>query len=304
MLASAAGGVVPIRHHIDDHLFATTVLFVEFFDPAAPLPPHHLILNAIGDADLSAPALDAAEALLARSTAPVINRPGAVRHTGRADNAERLAGIPGLVAPRMATLPRDVLAGPGAEAALAGFGIAFPCLLRSPGHHTGRNFLRVETPEALAAAVAQLPGANLVAIEYLDAAGADGKIRKYRVMMIDGRLYPLHAAVSHDWKVHYFSADMAGNPEHRAEDERFLTAMPEVLTPAQMRVLTDIEAALGLDYAGIDFGIDRAGRVLLFEANATMVVNAPDPDPRWTYRRAPVARVLEAIKALLRDRAG
>ncbi|MFK2878170.1 tetratricopeptide repeat protein [Rhodanobacter hydrolyticus] len=301
VLSSSAGGAVPILQHVDDRLFATTVLFVDFADPTVPLPPHRLIFNAIGDADLAAAALQDASALAARSTAPVINRPEAVRVTGRADNAERLAGIRGLITPKMAMLPRTSLS--NAAAMLAGRGIAFPCLLRSPGFHTGHHFVRVERPEDLAAAAAELPGEVLIAIEYLDASGTDGKIRKYRVMMIDHALYPLHAAVSHDWKVHYFTADMAENAAHRSEDERFITAMEEVLTQDQRRTLADIEKALGLDYGGIDFGIDRAGNLLLFEANATMVVNPVDSDPRWTYRRAPVQQVMDAIHALLHDRA-
>ena len=301
LLASALGGAVPIRQHIDDRIFATTVLFVEFHHPGAPLPPHQVIFNAIGDADLSAAALEAAERLLARTTAPVINRPDAVRVTGRVDNARRLAGIPGLIAPKMTLLRRDSQA--EAPALLAGHGIFYPCLLRSPGFHTGENFVRVERPEDLAAAIGSLPGEELIAIEYLDASGIDGKIRKYRVMMIDGRIHPVHAAVSHDWKVHYFTADMAGNEAHRAEDERFLTDMEGVLGPGRLAVLERITAALGLDYAGIDFGLDRTGNLLLFEANATVVINPPDSDPRWDFRRAPVQRVLDAIRTLLLDRA-
>ena len=62
----------------------------------------------------------------------------------------------------------------------------------------------VETPEALEAAAQSLPGKSILAIEYLDARGADGYFRKYRVMMIDGVLYPLHLAIASQWKIHYF----------------------------------------------------------------------------------------------------
>ena len=43
------------------------------------------------------------------------------------------------------------------------------------------------------------------------------------------------------------------------------------------------QTTLGLDYAGIDFGLRATGEILLFEANATMVVNPPDPGERWAY---------------------
>ena len=92
---------------------------------------------------------------------------------------------------------------------MARHGFRFPLLVRTPGFHTGRHFLRVESPEELAGAVAELPGKELTVIEFLDARGADGKVRKYRVMMIDGQLYPLHVAISSHWKIHYFTAEMA-----------------------------------------------------------------------------------------------
>ena len=79
--------------------------------------------------------------------------------------------------------------------------------------------------------------------------------------------------------------------------------MAGVLGPSAMAGLAAIAGRLGLDYGGVDFGLGAGGAVLLFEANATMVVNPPDPDPRWDYRRAPVARILGAVKDLLVARA-
>ena len=83
------------------------------------------------------------------------------------------------------------------------------------------------------AALAELPGEDLTVLSYLDARGLDGKVRKYRVMMIDGGLYPLHVAISSHWKIHYFTADMADHPEHRAEDAEFLENMAGVLGPTR-----------------------------------------------------------------------
>ena len=136
-------------------------------------------------------------------------------------------------------------------------------------------------------------------IEYVDLRGADGRVRKYRVMAIGGALYPLHLAVSREWKVHYFSADMVSDAGHRAEDERFLAGPVEAIGAAAWAALERVRDALGLEYAGIDFGIDAAGRIVVFEANATMIVLPPGPDSMWNYRRAPVARVIEAVRAML-----
>jgi hypothetical protein len=302
-LVSARGGNIPTRFLLDDRVFQTSILVVEAWKAGMALPPHDLIFNAIGDADLCASALDLAAAAISDSAAPVVNPPDRVRPSGRADTARRLAGLSGVVAPKIAVVPRDALTGQPPEAIAAASGLTYPLLVRSPGFHTGRYFSRVDDPAGMAAAVAALPGRELMLIQYLDASGADGRARKYRVMTIGGALFPLHLAVSTDWKVHYFTAEMATRPDHRAEEAAFLAAMPSVIGARAMAALADIGKTLALDYAGIDFGIGPGGDLLLFEANATMVVNPPDADPCWDYRRAPVARILAAVKELLIARA-
>jgi hypothetical protein len=304
LLVSAARGNAPFQALLDNRTYLVTVLVAEHFDPTQPLPEHRLVVNAIGDADLCAAALGSAASIMARSKAPVLNAPAAVLATGRADNAARLAAIPGVVAPATLDLPRATLTGPDAGAVPAAQGFAYPLLLRAPGYHAGLHFHLVGAAAELPAAVASLPGSRVSLIQYLDARGADGKARKYRVMMVGGQLYPAHAAISGHWKIHYFSADMADHPEHRAEDAAFLRDMEAVLGARAIQALQGIRAALALDYVGIDFGLDREGNVLLFEANAAMTIHPPGPDARWDYRREPVARILEAARRLLAEKAG
>jgi hypothetical protein len=174
-------------------------------------------------------------------------------------------------------------------------------LLRSPGHHTGNHFAWVQSPLALDAVRDTLPGIELLVIAYLDGRGADEMYRKYRVLFIGGKLYPLHLAISPQWKVHYFSADMADRPDHRAEEATFLSDMTAALGAEGIATLERIAATLGLDYGGIDFGRDAAGNILLYEANATMAVFPPPPDEHFAYRRAPVERVIAAIRQLIFD---
>jgi len=291
LLVSVEDGNIPTRQLLDDRVFAVTALYTEFYDPARTLTPHVFVFNAIGDADLCATALSRAEAVVARTAAPVINPPTQVRMTGRLANAQRLAKVPGVRTAETRTMTRVALQ--NAE------DLRFPLLLRAPGFHTGRHFLRIERQQDLAPAIADLPGNELLVIEYLDARGADGMARKYRVMIIDGILYPLHLAISANWKVHYFTADMAANAAGRAEEQRFLDDMPTVLGSRAMAALRGIGETLGLDYAGVDFALAADGSILLFEANATMVINPPDPDPIWDYRRAPIQRALDAVRQML-----
>jgi hypothetical protein len=291
LLVSARGGNIPTKHILDDCTFAITVLYAEYYRPDLPLPKHALIFNAIGDVELCPEALAVAETIAVESGKPVINDPARVRETGRAENAARLSALPGLRAPRIKCLTRTALAD--------ATDLAFPLLLRAPGFHTGQHFLRVESREGLPQALAELPGNEILAIEFLDARGADGLARKYRVMCIGGQFYPLHLAISADWKVHYFTADMLASAAHRAEEQRFLEDMSGILGARAVAALEQVAIALDLDYAGIDFALAADGTVLLFEANATMLINPPAPDAIWNYRREPATRALAAARTLL-----
>jgi Flp pilus assembly protein TadD len=300
VLVSARDGNLAYETIVDGSVFGTTVLVAEYFEDRMALPLHRAILNAIGEADLCRPALDRAGAVVGRSGAPIVNRPEAVLETGRGGTARRLRGLPGVRVPKVLELPR----GEAEPQRLIEAGFRFPLLLRVPGFHMGKHFVAVDAPAALAASVSAMPGERLMAIDYLDARGADGKARKYRVMFVDGRLYPLHLAISTDWKIHYFSANMADSAAHRAEEARFLEDMSAAIGHAGVAALERIEAALGLDYGGIDFGLARDGDILLFEANATMIAALPPPDPIWDYRRGPAETVRKAARDMLKARAG
>jgi hypothetical protein len=295
MLVAARGGNIPTQLWLNDRLFAVSAIYAEFYDSDLVLPPHALIVNTISDADLCDLALARAEEIVARSTAPVINRPARVRLTGRIEIARRLAAIDGVIAPTTHALAPSAL--------LAADDLRFPLLLRRRGFHNGQHFVYVDSHASLPQALACLGSDTLLAIQYLDARGADGMARKYRVMFVDGVAYPVHLAISADWKVHYATSAMAGSAAYRSEERRFIENMPAVLGSRAMAALAQIGATLGLEYGGIDFGLAPNGSLLLFEANATMIVFPPGPDPMWNYRRRAISDVLDAATRMLQRHA-
>ncbi|HQU16939.1 MAG: hypothetical protein B7Z66_06470 [Chromatiales bacterium 21-64-14] len=300
ILASALEGNIPWRLLIDSRVFRATIIAVEYFD--RHLPPHQLIFNAIGDADLCHEGLKIANRLVESAQAPLINHPDAVLKTGRLANSERLASLPGVIAPRMALISRkDVPSGQILQM-LAQKGFTFPLLFRAPGFHGGNHFVCIE--DASSSAYEELPGEQLLAIEFLDSRPEDSLFRKYRVMSINGSLFPIHMAISTQWKVHYFSSDMDEYAQYRAEEEAFLNNFSAFIGPNATAALENISRALDLDYCGIDFGIDRNGNVLLYEANATMVINPPTHDEQWDYRRPAIEHALGAAKRMFAERAG
>lgn len=289
LLVAARGGNISVQGWFDPARWAVTAMYADYLAPDARLPPHDLVVNAIGDADDAGCALNTAIRLIGRSGAPVVNRPDAVQATGREAIARRLARLPGVITPRLRTVSRD-------QAAKL---TQFPVLLRAPGYHSGQYFERADDQAGLCQSLDWLPGATFLAMDYADTRGGDGFWRKYRVLIIDGVIYPVHLAISDQWKVHYFSAAMAAHPAHRAEERRFLDDMAGVLGTKAMAALAGIGAALGLDYLGVDFACGDEGMVLVFEANATMLAHPPSAEPIWDYRRPAFAAIARAIDAML-----
>jgi glutathione synthase/RimK-type ligase-like ATP-grasp enzyme len=291
-LVSTDGGNIPLEALLDPRVFLVHQLFVECYGDEA-LPLHAFVVNAIADADRAAGALARAEQVAVRTRRPVVNPPRAVAATGRVASAARLAEIPDAVVPRAATVPRDGVPSGG-----------FPAILRVPGQHMGRNMVRVDDARAYAAALTSLPGeGELIAIPYVETRSNDGAWRKYRVMRIDGVLFPLHVAIAHRWDVHYFSAAMRERADYRDEEARFLADPVTAIGTRAWETLGRICGVSGLDYMGIDFGLTADGRPVVFEANAAMTVLPPDPDPRFAYREPASSAIGAALQTMFRSRA-
>ncbi|HTU68771.1 MAG TPA: tetratricopeptide repeat protein [Candidatus Baltobacteraceae bacterium] len=289
LLCSAYRGNVPTDVPFDDRTFMVVKLFTDYYEADLPLPPHDVIFNGIGDADLCEGSLLSAHALLQAHGATAINPPELVRETGRVQVAQRLRNIDGLIVPHIEAVGRDELA--RVE--------RYPVLVRAPGYHAGEFFELARDRSELESVAAALPGERLLTIELLDARGADGAYRKYRVLSIGGRLYPVHLARSTHWKVHYFSADLARTPEAVAEEEAFLRNMRTAIGERAMRAIETAAQRIGLEYFGIDFGLDARGNVLFFEANATMRAVVPVRDDPNEARRAAALAANAAIRELV-----
>jgi tetratricopeptide (TPR) repeat protein len=285
-LVSTDGGNIPLDSLLDARRYLVHECYVEAYDGES-IPAHAFIVNAVADADRGATALRNAERVSRQSHAPVINAPRAVAETSRLANAARLAHIPHVVVP-------DVWRAAAHQPA------AFPVIVRAPGAHMGRGMERVDNARAYRAARARVAGRpDVLAIRYVETQSPDGAWRKYRVMSVAGRRYPLHLAIGHRWDVHYFSAAMSERAEYRAEEAAFLSDPAGVLGAPAWTALERVFAVLGLDYAGIDFGRLPDGRLVLFEANAAMTVLAPDPaDDASRYRFPAFARIRAAIDEL------
>lgn len=264
----------------------------------AGLPDYDLVFNAIGDADIAAPLLDRLTRFANTCKSIVLNPPSIVARTQRHHLPTLLADIANVViAPcilrtnRATTL--DALAQELAQAH-----ISLPALTRPVATHGGEGMVRCETLEALHQAISRFEGPHYITA-YYDYLSADGHYRKYRVIFVDRRPYTYHLAISKHWMVHYVSSDMENHPWKLAEEKCFLDDMATTVGAPALAALGEIGKTLDLDYAGIDFTLLPDGRVLVFEANATMLVHRERNDGPLAPKNANVQRIVTAFEDLL-----
>ena len=248
-------------------------------------------MNLVSDPERDKAMLPEAAALLDRLGLPVINHPARIRPTDRAAIAALLKNIPGCRVPRVERASGAALLEPGFRAPPT------PFLARLAGRHGGEEFELIERAEALAPFAARHADADFYLIEYLDYRSADGFFRKYRFFFVGEEILPYHLAIGNHWKLHHITTDMGRHPWMQREEEAFLSAPERVFAPQNYAALRAIRAAVGLDYFGIDCGLDRDGNLVLFETNASMLAHGDNLD--FPYKTPHVRRIKAAFAAML-----
>ncbi len=259
-----------------------------------------VVFNLIGDVDNAGHLLECAAQLIAQIGKPVINHPDDIALTGRQSISERLAPIDHCIAPATRRYSADemrlALSG---DPSLTRSG-EYPLLVRRAGTHGGKDFEKVDDRAALCAFVEQTVAPYYYVSKYIDYRSADGYFRKYRFMFVDGDILPYHLAIDDKWMIHHATTDMANQKWMQDEESAFLDAPHSVFGEHQYAVLRAIRDAIGLNYWGVDCALDREGFVVVFEANATMLVHARNK--QFPYKHLAVATIKSAYDAMLERR--
>ena len=293
VLAASGYGNVPMKWLVPQQTNTCIMWFLEYAKPETivPVPPYDVVFNAIGDADMDGPSFATACAFMQASALPVLNNPHCVARTRRDRLPGLLDGIPGVHTAPVLRVTRLA----DAAAAWTQHGMAFPLLLRPAGSHGGDGLHWLDTPQALEAINPEDAEAWYVS-PFRDCRSPDGYWRKYRMIFVNRQPYPYHLAISPQWLVHYATADMLGDPGKCREEQRFLADPEAVLGSSGMAAIRTIGQRLDLDYAGIDFTILPDGSLLVFEANATMLVH-DEKQPEYAYKNPYVHRIVDAFEA-------
>jgi tetratricopeptide (TPR) repeat protein len=298
VLTTTESGNTPDRYLIPPSAYTRLLWFIEYAteQQMAELPDYDIAFNAIGDEDLAGPTAANVARFAELCPTRLLNPPHRIARTRRDMAGALFGGIGGVIVPRTVQIAATELVDGDLRSAAARAGIEGPFLVRPIGSHGGKDLLLVggDAPDE-----PPPPAMAYYLTEFVDFRSADGFYRKYRTVFVDGRPLPYHLAVSPKWMVHYESSGMDQHPDRLAEEMRFLESPAGALGSEAATAIASVGAALGLDYAGIDFTMTPDGRVLLFEANATMLVHPEAPSSALAHKNPYIERIFAAFRAMI-----
>jgi len=303
VLAGAGGGLAPLRYLLDPQAFAIRGFTLLSSDqPDAPLGAIGLealqeadvVFSALADVDHDGGQFDAVAALCEQLDRPVLNHPSLIARTGRHDAETLFAGIPDMVVPTVRYLDR---------AQLTALPVMPPVLARVPGSHGGENLALLASDTDKADFLAATGAERFLVSPFHNFRSPDGHWRKYRLIFIDGEVFPYHLAIGDNWLVHYWRAEMGRSDWKKAEEERFLDDWRAVFGEQAAGAVQEAARRLGLDYGGVDCALTQDGQLLLFEANACFLVHLDEDEASFPYKHRHVPKIRDAFTRLVRRRA-
>lgn len=301
--ATELGGNTPIEFLLED---AEIELFTLYVVPGMPLPqplpPHDIAIVVAPDSECVRDTLSEIEQLVRTWPKPVLNLPQNIAPLDRDSLHVLLKSAPGIYIPTTARLSRKSLSDMAHDSGLLRDRIqdgAYPLIVRPIDCHAGRGLAKLEAASDIDAYLALRPESDFFISPYVDYQGADGLCRKYRIAFIDRLPYACHMAISDQWKIWYYNADMTDCAAHRAEEAQFMANFDNDFAKRHSVALAETARRIDLEYFGIDCAETKDGELLIFEADNAMIVHNMDAADVFPYKAQHMQKIFDSFAAML-----
>jgi len=262
--------------HEDFHF--NYVFFGDGLQPSTrtKIPKPHIILNnhANGELLILDGHLSEFAEFIDSFGVPVANHPAKAVQTSRDISAELLGTIPGVIVPKtMRFSSRGKIRQALAREIEDEFD--YPFIARTLVNQEGVGMTKIDSPDALIKLLLGGCPDEFFVTQFVDTRGKNQFYRKMRAAVVGDEIILIRVDYHTFWKVHgrknpkrwpfYFE-----NP-HLLEEEKRICNDPEAeLGRSAIQSLGAIRARIPLEVFGIDFEADADGRLVFYEANATM----------------------------------
>ncbi len=205
---------------------------------------------------------------------PVVNHPTKAVPTARDLSAKLIEGIPGVRLPRTLRFSR---VGKTCEALVREIEerYDYPLITRTLTAQEGKGMTKVDSRAALAAVLSDGCPDKFFVTQFVDSRGGNKFFRKIRAAVVQDEIIIVRVDYDHFWKIYARKSDERVafylNNADLLDAEKRICADPEAgLGRSAVQSLRAIRRRIPLDVFGIDFDVAPDGRVVFYEANATM----------------------------------
>jgi glutathione synthase/RimK-type ligase-like ATP-grasp enzyme len=295
----------PIECLIEEKDVALDIVYVtDKLDMPVNLPKHDVLFVAIAESEQNISVLKKVSAAIASWPVPVLNDPLRIAALSRDNAAALLKNIPGIDMPLTVRVDRAMLK-KLADKTLSMQEVLddgdFPVIIRPVDSHAGNGLQRIDDADGIAGYLSSVGSGEFYVSRFVDYRRTDGLFCKYRIVLVAGRLYICHMALSSHWMIHYANAGMNDSAEKRNEEARFMDRFDRDFAVRHAKAFEEINDRIGLDYLGMDCAETVDGRLLIFEVDSCMIVHALDPVDVYGYKQKPIHRVFDAFYEMLLD---
>lgn len=266
------------------------------------LPEHDVLFVAIAESEQNIPLLKKIAEDIVSWPVPVLNNPLRIAALSRDNCGVLLKSVAGLEMPATIKVARDVLEKSGRHELQMSDMLDdgdFPVIIRPVDSHAGQGLKKIEDAGEIAGYLSGVKNEEFYVSRFVDYRGPDGLFRKCRIVLIEGRPFICHMAISSDWMIHYANAGMADSETKRNEEARFMKEFDADFALRHAAAFKGINERIGLDYLGMDCAETMDGKLLIFEVDSCMIVHALDPVDVYEYKQLPMRRVFEAFRQML-----
>jgi len=264
--------------HLHEDFHFTYVLARDALKPSArkQIPQPDFVINNHVNAEvvLSEGNLSGLIELVESFGVPVVNHPTKAVAATRDFSARLLADIPGVVAPK--TRRFFSIGKTSGELANEIEGqFDYPLITRTVASQKGVGMNKVESRDALVEVLSAGCPEQFFVTEFVDCSGGNEFFRKIRAAIVGDEIIFVRVDYDTHWNVHGRKNEkrVPFYLEHMyvLDEEKRICHDPEAeLGGSAIQALRAIRARIPLDVFGIDFAVDADGRVIFYEANATM----------------------------------
>lgn len=275
------------------------------------LLPHERAItlnNEVNGEKLKSGLLDEVEAHQEAPGLPVINSAAQAAHCTRLETAELVSGIKNLVVPRIRRFRLQADLRAALKNSVKDL-FPYPVILRSVGAQQAENMFLVSSDAELDDAITQQIAQgdkDVYVIEYAGQTHRGHMFRRMRAAFVAGVPTLMRADYDSHWIVKGRRTESIQstykNDRSLLEEADQILNNPDSLGVAVWSALHEIGRRIPMDIFGLDFDVDSSGRVIFFEANATMnlLSNAPR---EIDYPAVAQDRFLAAVDKLFLKRA-